>query len=474
MNSTPLRTEALSEAITIGSMLLQNQPQLVFFAAILLVWMTWMTYAVTGTRASTQIGRVLQSLQTLEGKIDMMSLPGPTVSSPSVDSGTFSRFEQTTQTAFDCLDAKLLQVQKEFAALQCVDAKLLQIQKEFGEIKHFILELQMEEVFPKLSEAVGEAVAHSKATAQMMEEWKKEVPPKLREVYGFASTLPALNKLVQSMGIDTQKSFALHETLLDGLLKQGRDSLHHIQSEERAQSDMIKEIKSDLKQVSLDIHVSNTKLEQKADSIQKDLASLTGCFQSTLRGFNPLIPLSKTLKDTLDNVVDYCVKANQHDHAMASQGHATQESAANAEDHGVRLEALVGGIQQTLTEVAELCQQTNEFHNLIHEQVAQILERTPKLPKRSPPQTEAPPPTTTSPPPMAQQPAQPPQPMPMPHPCAHGGPLDAGHPIRIADHLQPLVRGGQSQNPIYMVQDPLGRFSTHELLSALLGRSNLS
>ncbi|OLP73485.1 hypothetical protein AK812_SmicGene47261 [Symbiodinium microadriaticum] len=139
------------------------------------------------------------------------------------------------------------------------------------------------------------------------------------------------------------------------------------------------------------------------------------------------------------------------------------ESTGNSEDRIVRVESLCAGLIDQLNEVNEVVQQVREAQQLQQEQLTTIVERTPKLPKRSPPQ-ETPSQTTT--PPAAASQAQPaPQSAPVT--------LEPSPPtIRLSDHLQPLVR--DHGRPVIMVGDalnqPLNQFSTQDLLRALVNR----
>ena len=113
------------------------------------------------------------------------------------------------------------------------------------------------------------------------------------------------------------------ETLNDGLLKQQRETLHFLQGDNKEitaklvrTESALDELKSGQKQLSLDVHVSRTKGEQKLDSIQKDLKSLSGSTSSSFRGLNVMVPQTKTMQDRLVDMTDYLVKNHQFNERM--------------------------------------------------------------------------------------------------------------------------------------------------------------
>ena len=157
-------------------------------------------------------------------------------------------------------------------------------------------------------------------------------------------------------------------TLSDGLLRQGREALHQLQGEQRAQAEKLQAIQGDLrtqsdklaelkafaeeqksttKQMSLDLHVGRTKAEQKQETMQKDVTAT----QHTLRGLNVLVPNSKTMTDKLDDAIGYLVAANQKDDKFSENMEDLQECTANTEDRALRLESLVAAVQETLGEI---------------------------------------------------------------------------------------------------------------------------
>ena len=109
---------------------------------------------------------------------------------------------------------------------------------------------------------------------------------------------------------------------------------------------------------------------------------------------------------------------------------------------------------------------------MMQDQCQVILDRTPKLPKRPPPAAEAAPPQTST---SSTSTMQPPQAQSAPqtvHLPQHVPHYDQNIPIRLSDHLQPMMtREGTVGG--YMMDDPLSRVSTEDILRTLLRRRNL-
>ena len=174
------------------------------------------------------------------------------------------------------------------------------------------------------------------------------------------------------------------ETLNDGLLKQQRETLHFLQGDNKEitaklvrTESALDELKSGQKQLSLDVHVSRTKGEQKLDSIQKDLKSLSGSTSSSFRGLNVMVPQTKTMQDRLVDMTDYLVKNHQFHERMEGDTRVL-EAATNSEDRLVRLESSMMACKKTLSDVSEQMQQVRECQTMMQDQCQVILDRTPK------------------------------------------------------------------------------------------------
>ena len=172
--------------------------------------------------------------------------------------------------------------------LQCIDAKMLQLSTESQQLRAHVSDLQANDKLSSLDLTMQRVLDLADNATKLMEAWTKEIPPRIKDIYQFTSGLNTTHKAVSVMALDMQKSFSLQETLSDGLLRQGREALQHTQSEQKSQAEKLNELKTDqkaqaeklgelkvitkviteelrnsIKQVSLDVHVSRTKSEQK-------------------------------------------------------------------------------------------------------------------------------------------------------------------------------------------------------------------
>ena len=453
----------LGDAIALGTSIMQGNTLVYTVCIFLSLWLLMLT--VTQYTMQVRNSRTLRALVTLLNAVESQLKPNG-MSAP--------------QDITSLLDSEKIE-----SALQCIDAKMLQLGTESQQLRTYIAELQAGDKLNSMDLTMQRVLDLAGSTTKMMETWMREVPPRIKDIYNFTSGLNTTHKAVSVMALDMQKSFSLQETLSDGLLKQGREALHYTQSEQKSQAEKLNELKQDqkaqaekvgelkviaeelrnsVKQVSLDVHVSRTKSEQKQEALQKEFTGMAGHTQSSFRGLNVLIPSWKELKDIMNNAIQYLVQANQHDSKMKEDMQTLSESSVNVENRALRLESQVAVLQETLTEVQDTVLQVREAQNLHHEQLQQLLERTPKLPKRTPPPTEsaAPPQSTPQGTPPVNQ---------VPPPESHMRfTQDSGQPIRLADHLQSALPR-DSQTPIYMLQqDPLARISSADLIRTLLSR----
>ena len=435
--------EFLEQAITVGSILLEGHRLALFIGLLfvgLFIWLVCKQHYFQ-QRSLVAMRTLMMTLQSLDEQIKGLNRPGQ------------DEAHTATGISFAGLES----------AVQCVDAKVLNLNKALEEI------MQSGPSIAAIEKNTNASMEMVQQHGTVLQTWGKEVPPRIKEMYGFTSILPSLNKAIQAMALDTAKQFSLQETLSDGLLRQGRESLHHLQGEQRAQAEKLTEIKSLVeeqkgsdKQLSLDIHVSRTRAEQKLDTLQKDLSNFSSWSQSAIRGLNVLVPNSKDLKERIDNAVDYLARNHTHNERAAENGQILAESTANTEQRALRIEQIMVGLQDAVNELQDICLQIKESQNMVQEQIQTLLERTPKLPPRRPPQQDAPsgPPSGSSQPGQAQQaPGQAPQ-----------IPMEASQPIRLSEHLQPVLQRGDPH--IYMMQDPLRGVSTGDLLRTLLARGN--
>ena len=213
-----------------------------------------------------------------------------------------------------------------------------------------------------------------------------------------------------------------------------------------------------------DIHVTRTELKQRADNMHTDLKTFHGQTNANFRGLNVLVPQSKHLHDANRDMLDYLSRNHQHNEAELGMVKTTMESANNCEDRIVRVESLCTGLTDQANDHADISQQINEAVQIMMEHVQAILERTPKLPKRSPPAEQGPHSQNAA---SSSAPAMPTTPP----------PVDP-QPIRISEHIQQPMPSMQSmmrdRGDIYMVRDPavtqMTQMSTRDLLQVLLSR----
>ena len=83
--------------------------------------------------------------------------------------------------------------------LQCIDAKLLQLDREAAQIKDLMARLDSEQALANLEKLLEGVRATCEKCHNHMELWQTNVPPKIKEVHGYASQVPAVSKLVQSL-----------------------------------------------------------------------------------------------------------------------------------------------------------------------------------------------------------------------------------------------------------------------------------
>eukprot|EP00439_Symbiodinium_sp_Y106_P033945 s327_g4.t1 len=441
--------EALSDALNIGSILLQGRGVFTFIVPLLFLWLLYLSvYQYKNQQRNLRImTRTLEALRTLQD----------TISARATESTDTHPAE--TPTPADVI-APLLE-----NSLQCIDAKLLLLEKETKQLKGFVDQIDWERSIDKLEKLGQTTLDQAKSIEDRVKQWSSEVPPKIKEIHQFTAPLGAMNKALQALALDCQKQFAMAETTQDGVLRQGREALQYTQSDLKAVNEKLatmdaslESVKTDAKQLSTDLHVAKTRLEQKADNTQRDLKQHAGWVQSNMRGLGVMVPQSKDIQTAIKDLTEYAVLANKHDNQDAANAHQILEAATSTDDRLNRLEAVIATVQDGLTEVTDILQQVKESQALLQDNSRQILERTPKIVKRSPPAEAAGSSSGT------------PQPSPLQQSSSSvfEGP---SHPIRLAEHLQPTL-ARESPN-IFMMQEPnLSRVPTAELLRALMARGN--
>ena len=458
---------ALGDAITLGTMVLQGEWMIPVALGLVLCWFLLLMAVLKAihslkTKHTMESGAMQSMIQDLQSKIDASQgvilalqdqLPPPqdrvNTPVPSMQDGG------SLDATLLCMDAKLLQVSNDNQRLH---ATLMDIAAQLTDSQHLH---KLDEVAKQALESIQEVTAVGKQTDKAV-----------KTILALTQEIPGLNKLTQSMGLDMKKAFQMQETMSDSLLKQARESLHLLQSDNKSMGEKLTrlegsadDLKNATKQNSLDVHVCKETIRQKLETMHGEQKHFVGATNSNFRGLNVLIPQFKHLGDQSKDMLDYLVRANQHDTSQAESSQTVMESSANAEDRIVRVESLCTGLIDQVNEINELMQQIREAQSLQQELLNTIVERTPKLPKRSPPQ-ETSQPTT---PPVQQQPSTSTTMPQSSHPQVHvEGPTPT---LRLSEHLQPLVR--ETTSPIYMVGNPLNQVSTQDLLRALLSRGGI-
>ncbi|CAE7898300.1 unnamed protein product [Symbiodinium microadriaticum] len=321
--------------------------------------------------------------------------------------------------------------------MRCIDAKLLDISGQTTALKTLLGSLEAQQTIARLEE-IQDALSNHRVTQEQLLESVAAIAPKMKDVQGVAAQLTPMTSVQQSMALDTKKGFAATETHIDGVLKAQQDMLRCLQSETKELKDKLIKIDTvcegltgSAKQLSLNVHVSRTKQEQKMDNYIQDYNKFQGATNSSLRALGPVMTAMKTVTDHLNNAMDYLAKAWQSYERTEPVIHNMQEQVNNIEDRLLRIESLVGGNTDTANECSDMIQQLKESQNLLHDNLSQVLERLPKLPKRQPPSQEAPPASTTS---QTQVPQQSPGTFPV------QTNVDTGIPLRLSDHLMPVQR----------------------------------
>ena len=268
----------------------------------------------------------------------------------------------------------------------CLDAKILDLNQETNKLRVAIQDINHQVTMYQPGVTEESLLPLKELLTSMTEKHKK-----IAEALPLIHTLPALTKTCQSMGLETQSQFKMQETMSDGLLRQGRESLQVISGDNKSTHERITklddklgkldaladELKGMLKQLSIDIHVTRTEMKTKLDSAHADLKRFYGELNSGIRGLNVLVPNHKTLLDTHKDSLNYLVRANQAEDERMQAVQSTLETASNVEDRLVRVETLCAGNAESLNDSSDQLQQLRELLNLMMENVNTIMERTP-------------------------------------------------------------------------------------------------
>ncbi|CAE7615453.1 unnamed protein product [Symbiodinium microadriaticum] len=181
----------------------------------------------------------------------------------------------------------------------CLDAKILDLNQETNKLRMAIQDIHHQAAMYQPGVTEESLLPLKELLTSMTEKHKK-----IAEALPLIHTLPALTKTCQSMGLETQSQFKMQETMSDGPLRQGRESLQVISGDNKSTHERITklddklgkldvladELKGMLKQLSIDVHVTRTEMKTKLDSAHADLKSFYGELNSGIRGLNVLVP----------------------------------------------------------------------------------------------------------------------------------------------------------------------------------------
>ena len=456
--SAQMDTSSLSNAITLGTLLLQGEWRwpvaiLTVLFALLLALGFFLGAQCAGRRTTHEFLKLHAAVTLLQQKFDDLDLPSLDSVGPDSAPSPKPDLEPT---------------------LVCIDAKLLQLGQESTHIEKMVLDLKSQQDDARHADRLVELASKIAETTIQSYEVIMNHEKLLTKCTAWAQEIPPINKLLQSLCLDVKKGFQLLETHGDSHLAQQREALHLLQADHKSQTEKLTKLeaasddaKTADKQLSVDLHVCRETLKGKIETLHSEHKRFEGSTNSNFRGINPLVPQFKHLGEQCKDMLDYLVRGNQHDSAQQENMRIAMESTSNAEDRIVRVESLCAGLIDQINEVNELLQQVREAQQLQQEQLVTIVERTPKLPKRSPPAQEATSQQGPGPASSTQMPT-PPQSNPVTlEPTQTPTPT-----LRLAEHLQPLVR--EQGRPVIMVGDalgpPLNQISTQDLLRALLNR----
>ena len=425
-------------------------------------------------------GRLHRQVTSLSTQVQNYGIMLASVSGEIQELGGVMRALQdasASSLAFDSSQSHSGEPHSADTALHCIDAKLLDIASQTASLQRILGSLEAQQTIARLEE-IQDMLQSTRVMSEQVLASAAALVPQVTAIQEKTTQIEPLMTGQQAMALDIKKNFASAETQSDGLLKQSQDTLKCVQQEAKELKDKLIKletindgISAACKQLSLDIHVSRTKQEQKMDAFLTDFKQFCGQTNSSLRelgssirGFGPLMPGMKALQESDANAIDYLATAFKVQERLEATLHNMQDQTNNIEDRLLRLESMIVGITDTSNESADVEQQLKESLNLLHDSVGTVLERLPKLPKRSPPSQDtaqtAPASSTTPPPQVAPQPAQPAQ--------------DTGIPLRLSEHLLPMQR---SQEPIRFEirsANQLQHIATEELLRALLSRQHFS
>ena len=208
----------LGDAITVGTMILRGEWM---FPTVIGLTVCWFLLLLTVVKAvytmrakhSMESTRLQNMVQDLQNKIDasqavIISLQDRLTPASDMASAPSSSMQDggNVDATLLCMDAKLLQVSNDNRRLH---ATLMDIVAQLTDNQHLH---KLDEVAKQALESIQDVAAVGKQTEKTV-----------KTIQALAQEIPGLNKLTQSIGLDTKKAFQMQETMSDGLLKQARE-----------------------------------------------------------------------------------------------------------------------------------------------------------------------------------------------------------------------------------------------------------
>ena len=191
----------LSDAITIGSMILKEEWQLLF-AGVLIVLLVCLGLCCiialrTHRQVQTHCQAILQGIASLQHQSQEASTRPAQSDGPSGSMGD-------TQASLLCIDSKLLELAHEVQSLRQQNTS----GPNLGEL--------LEKAAAELKQAVDQADAVSQEAVRVASLTSNRAD----EVFEVVAQVPTISRTLQALGLEVGKRFAVQETNADSLLKQ--------------------------------------------------------------------------------------------------------------------------------------------------------------------------------------------------------------------------------------------------------------
>ena len=177
--SASLDVQALSDALNMGSLFLQSRVwMLVALVPCMVLWLLYLS--VLQYKQQKHDKSVLA--QTLAA---LKSLQEVVAATAQETAGLLRQQEAVVKSQDDALPPILEN------SLSCIDAKLLQLEKESNLLRSFVDRIDWEQSIDKLEKLSQATLAQAKETEAPLQQWHSNVPPKIKEIHQFTSPLGA-------------------------------------------------------------------------------------------------------------------------------------------------------------------------------------------------------------------------------------------------------------------------------------------